>query len=499
MTTSFHFEQRQPNAIAPSRYQTAIYHFVRDGKGSAAVNAVAGAGKTTTLVSAAEQITGTALFCAFNRHVVNELDKRLAGTQVKCKTIHSIGRQTISSPGAKVDLDEYKYNDLIRDYLDKHPRTRMDEPFDLAYRQLLGLINFSRLTLTNAEDEAALESLAAHYGLGYQPAYARAVAEILDVGEEIAHSAGVIDYTDMLWLPHRWKLTPRKYKWLFIDECQDLNAAQIDLLRKCLDANGRCLAVGDPRQSIMGFAGAEIFSFQSVKDGFRAQTLPLSICYRCPRRVVELAREIVPNIEPAPHARNGIVDHISEASMRQKVCKGDLVICRRTAPVITACIQLIRQRVAARVRGRDIGQDLADLTRIIGEDKPLRQFLAGIEHYRTRRLLPLQMAPNHEQQAQHLRDQLDALEACYEGFSGQCNSVESLAQKIEGLFADDEPDVWLSTVHRAKGLEANRVFILEPALLGQGRDNQQTWELEQERNIKYVALTRACEALYFCD
>jgi ATP-dependent exoDNAse (exonuclease V) beta subunit len=40
-------------------------------------------------------------------------------------------------------------------------------------------------------------------------------------------------------------------------------------------------------------------------------------------------------------------------------------------------------------------------------------------------------------------------------------------------------------------LEADVVYILRPELLPLVRKNQQDWELEQEMNIKYVALTRA--------
>jgi DNA helicase II / ATP-dependent DNA helicase PcrA len=57
--------------------------------------------------------------------------------------------------------------------------------------------------------------------------------------------------------------------------------------------------------------------------------------------------------------------------------------------------------------------------------------------------------------------------------------------------------VLLSTVHRAKGLEAERVFLLYPDKLPLQWENQQAWELRQEMNLKYVALIRAWAELYF--
>ena len=69
--------------------------------------------------------------------------------------------------------------------------------------------------------------------------------------------------------------------------------------------------------------------------------------------------------------------------------------------------------------------------------------------------------------------------------------------EIEGLFSDDRPSVILATVHQAKGLEADRVFILYPDNLPMIWENQQPWELKQEMNLKYVALTRAKAELIF--
>jgi DNA helicase II / ATP-dependent DNA helicase PcrA len=54
----------------------------------------------------------------------------------------------------------------------------------------------------------------------------------------------------------------------------------------------------------------------------------------------------------------------------------------------------------------------------------------------------------------------------------------------------------LCTVHRAKGLEAERVYILEPDDMPMSWRHQQDWEYQQELNILYVALTRSKSELY---
>ncbi len=74
--------------------------------------------------------------------------------------------------------------------------------------------------------------------------------------------------------------------------------------------------------------------------------------------------------------------------------------------------------------------------------------------------------------------------------------MDALCQRIESLFDERRPQIKLATVHRTKGLEADRVFILRPDALPLVRPEQQPWQLEQEMNLKYVAYTRAKESLF---
>lgn len=76
-----------------------------------------------------------------------------------------------------------------------------------------------------------------------------------------------------------------------------------------------------------------------------------------------------------------------------------------------------------------------------------------------------------------------------------------LKSYINRMFTDDKIDnaVMLSTAHKSKGLEANRVMILLPDKLPLKYPNQQKWQEIQEWNLKYVALTRAKKQLLFID
>ncbi|MGL6337605.1 MAG: 3'-5' exonuclease, partial [Waterburya sp.] len=95
-----------------------------------------------------------------------------------------------------------------------------------------------------------------------------------------------------------------------------------------------------------------------------------------------------------------------------------------------------------------------------------------------------------------LQDKIKALKAIYQHFA-QCQSLEKLVANIERLFgSEDNEAVLLSTIHRAKGMEAARVFIAEPLSLPLIWDNQKPWQEQQEHNLLYVALSRSTQDLF---
>ena len=86
-----------------------------------------------------------------------------------------------------------------------------------------------------------------------------------------------------------------------------------------------------------------------------------------------------------------------------------------------------------------------------------------------------------------------------EVLSEDINTTEELVDKIKNMFSDKKTDgISLSTIHKAKGLEANNVFIVCRSLMP-SKSATQPWEIEQERNLMYVAYTRAKNKLSFID
>lgn len=500
--------------MGASIYQQAIFEWVQSGRGHAIVNAVAGSGKTWTLVEASKLLkTDRALFCAFNKHIQEELGRRLP-KHVTVKTLHGIGYGALAARWGRLQLNDDKVSRLsdppaqaIYKALALHAKREALHGIDIDIPDLADISNwirkmvhFARVSLTDHTDINALADMAGYYGIDVDPiaweGVAKAVAAVIEESTRIAREKHVIDYDEMVYLPVHLGIRPVRYDWVCLDEAQDLSAAQRALAISCLAPGGRMLAVGDPFQSIQGFAGADPQSFQSLKAELDAVELPLSVCYRCPTRHLALAREIVPQIEAAPGAGEGVLEGATIDFLLERVQEGDLILSRKTAPAVRLCIQLIARKIPARVKGRDIG---AGLARDVGQisDLPgfsMKHFPAFAQQWAEKREAKLTSKKGSEAQVQALWDRYEGLMACYEAFPA--GSADELARSIQALFSDERRSVTLSTIHRAKGLEADRVWLLAAERLPLQWKGQLEWEAYQEDCIKYVALTRAKQELF---
>lgn len=483
-------EVKPQREFKPSVYQQAVFQFVSDGNGHAVVEAVAGSGKTTTIVKALELTPkgDSVLFCAFNKHIADHLAselRRLGLAHVKVGTLHSIGYGILREhlPN-KPEVDEQKLWNIIQEVLP------MDNDYPLR-PPMAKLASLAKATLVDALDPAAVEEMAARYGIelnGDTERLVQLLPKVLAVCLERSH---VIDYDDMIWMPVVMEFPVGKYDWVFVDECNDLNASQIDLILQLINSKGRIIAVGDRRQSIYGFRGADVLAIPKLVEALQATVLPLSITYRCPKTHVALAKEIVPQIEAAENAIDGIVRDATYYKMMEEAADGDLILCRINAPLVKACYSFIRRGQKAIIRGRDVG---AQLQNMIDRLRPtdIYDLLDKIRQYKWDQSEKLRRA-GKENQIEPLYDRCDTLEALCDGI----RDLSELKHRIASVFDDvTKTGIVLSSVHRAKGDEAMRVYILKPELMPHPMATQ-GWQLEQESNIKYVAHTRSKNELIF--
>jgi len=261
--------------------------------------------------------------------------------------------------------------------------------------------------------------------------------------------------------------------------------------------DGRRLYVADNivvGNSIYGFRGADAEAVPNIIKRLDAKVLPLSITYRCPKSHVRLAQELVPTIEAADDAIEGLIEDISFYEFSQEAKPGDLVLCRCNAPLVAPAFSLIRRGVKAVILGRDIGKSLMALVKKVQKKHKvitLTDTLAALEEYSQKEITKL-LAAKKTTRATSLEDRVETILALSDG----CETVSELERKTEEIFSDDAEGVTFSSVHKAKGGQAERVFILAPHLMPHPRATQE-WEIEQEKNIIYVSKTRATKELYF--
>lgn len=460
----------------------------------------AGTGKTTILMEGTKRAPErNILVCAFSKIIQEELDRRIKASissgGVKAQTLHSVGlgcarrfRENLKidfSDMRSVSLTEavcgMQTPDAIKRLVTKlHTKGREIAP----HATLVGELTDIAITFECEPDDSWGNS---GFDLKYIESCALAAMELASQ----IKSGDTIDGSDMIFLPVRNKWLIRMHDMVLVDEAQDMTTAQLEIALGVMKVEGRIAVVGDDRQAIFGFRGADSESLDRLKDELNAKELGLTITYRCGHKIVREAQALVPDIEAGPDNPEGIVRCVPMIKLVPEAGPGDFILSRLNAPLVSTAMKLLRAGKRTRIAGRDIGKGLIGLVRKFRPNS-VPDFIRKVEAWRNKEELRLRnqadvaLTEGRKRtimaKMEGIIDQADMLISFAEG----AKNVNEITDRIELLFADDglgaDGTITCSSVHRAKGLEANRVFILEDTL----RD----WN-QEEKNITYVAITRA--------
>lgn len=293
---------------------------------------------------------------------------------------------------------------------------------------------------------------------------------------------------NLMAVPVQIKEDPRNIKW----EVLDISTTEYEGTVYSLDISTHHKYVADgivTCNSIYSFRGADSQSLDRLKKELNAQELGLTVTWRCPQSIVDYAATLVPDIKARPNAPLGLIETIDASKLEERAQPGDFVLSRINAPLMKACLSLIRKGIRARILGKDIGQRLSNIAKKLRASN-VETFYVRLGEWARREIARAKKAkrPSREQL---ICDQADTLRALLFNLT----DINQLYRRIDDLFGDrDALAVQFSTVHKAKGLEADRVFILKDTLYafkGKGKDPL------EEQNIEYVAVTRAkCELIW---
>jgi superfamily I DNA/RNA helicase len=234
-----------------------------------------------------------------------------------------------------------------------------------------------------------------------------------------------------------------------------------------------------------------------MKETLHAVELSLTITYRCPKAVVALAKAIVPDYRAADAAPEGQVDSVIDIGNTIRV--GDAVLSRSNSPLMPMCLSLLRKGIPARIEGKDLGKQLLDIVKKLNA-RTVPQFMSRVETWGEKH------TKHFEEKAEEINDQVETLKALAEGAS----SVHEIESRLTTLFQDSDknssPSVILSSVHKSKGLEWEKVYILRdtfnrkrPANAAPINPVAEAARAKEEANIYYVALTRTKKHLVMIE
>ena len=489
--------------------QQAFIDWAVRGKGSCVLDAVAGSGKTTTILAAAISMYGKTAMLAYNNKIGAELKSKLtdldvAWDKVKAGTVHSFGLNALTKTFGKPEIDENKVEKIIHNLIAAELPHRQAQllPFETIVKKLVSLAKQKAIgVLDRLHDVNAWRSIIDHFDIldddkgidesNIDDIIALAI-RVLKVSNT---NVKIIDFDDMVYLPLVHPCKFFRYNNVFLDEAQDTNPARRELVKRLLMPNGRLIAVGDQHQAIYGFTGADNDSLDIIAREFNAVRMPLSVTYRCPKAVVDFARQWVSHIEFHANANDGLVSSMSfDDFVKLPLDSSYAVLCRNTKPLVEVAFNLIRRRIACKIEGRDIGKGLIKLARR-WKVKSLATYEERLVKFLSNQRANLSDKPR---KLEVIEDQVETLRVIID----QCreekkDTVDAIVEHIESMFADDVRSVLtLSSIHKSKGREWDNVIWLDRFKTCPSKYATQAWMQAQEVNLQYVAATRAMKSLY---
>ncbi len=529
-------------AASWSHYQEDIFTFVQNPadprfelpfKKNAVVEAVAGSGKSTTAVAAMAYIASglSAIFLAFNKAIAEDLKSK----GVNARTFHSL----CYGPVTKSRMVNNVEGNKLRMLLKKELNGDDEFVYGAFAARLVGLARQTGIGCLVEDLEDEWHKIIQHHDLELENEKGN-IPRAVEIARQLlmwSNESNMLDFDDLLYLAVKDGIALPKFDFVFVDEAQDTNAIQRAILRKILKPESRLICIGDPAQAIYGFRGADSQSLQLLADEFDCAKLPLTVSYRCSQAVVAHAHKYVSHIEAAPNAPEGEVLDLTKVKL-SKIIKNtadglagnapctfrdpeteesivtesdiigfrpdDLIVCRTTKPLVELAYRCLRAKVPVRIMGRDIGIGLKSL---IGKMKAnsIDELQLKIEQWAEREV-DKAIAKQLEAKAESVQDKADCILCMIDslGEDDPDNQIEpirtitALLNMIDEMFDESKKATTLASIHKSKGLEAPRVFWLN-SLKCPAPWARQDWQKEQERNLAYVAITRAKTSLFLIE
>lgn len=501
---------------------------------SVMVDALAGCSKSTTLQMAAPRIKTPALALAFNKKIAEELKPRLPGN-FTTKTFNGLGFAAALRALPQVNsarIEDKKLGKLVSEVAKDRRVELSGEQWDELRRlctklMQVGVVPGDRGRPLQPDTPETWEAVGEDLWMEPEALefYKDLAREVLERDIALVRQ-GVFSFDDQVYFSACVEGQFPKFPVIFVDESQDLSPLNHAMLGQSIRQDGKMVVVGDPLQAIYAFRGADAESMSKLR-GLRPSWLdrPLKTTFRCPKAIVARQQGHAPgytawhtNAEGKFARLQGVPAGL-QSTLGGKVEFKEgwdwndvrallphptaelFVLCRNTGPLLGLAFKLIRNQIGCQVLGRDIGKSLVTLSRkLLPEDSIPRDTCAGVVAAWIESETSLARANGHEERCASIYDRGECLQAVLQAGARDAGELRALLEK---LFSRNT-GVTLSTIHRAKGLEADMVLHLDPwripsrwAREAEKRGDRR--QLVQEWNLRYVAETRTKHTLINAD
>lgn len=501
-------ETIKTTTIKPSTYQQAAIDAFYAGK-NVAVQATAGSGKSSMIIHAVKNNPdpGETLVLVFNSAPRYELKDRL--TQADVHTFNSFGNAILREHGYKARVKKGKFWVFFRKLIDSKKKTSfevklmierliiiLDElkknlvlPEQMTRRFFADFVNENRIMITEGQVDDWLEYLRL------------ALQHTLDTPETIT-------YMDQLYLPIIWNLISKKnYKYIYVDEFQDTNPLNMELIAAHAGPTSRLFLVGDPHQSIYMWRDA---TPQAMNDGifmFGCIEKPLPETFRNSRAIVDFVNKEFPYIEHIANenAPQGSVETIFNTHKVIDLARpGDMIVAYRNAPLINLAWDFMKNGITnIRIAAKDDSWQIVNLLEQVKDIDNTNLAILTIEEHVETEIKKASETGKSIGYLNKIRDTRDTAIMILNYVGTPKLALNFINKLFSKDVTDKEEMITLYTVHGSKGLESERVFVLEwekmITQLVAGRpylpdaDDSPTIEAQ---NVSFVAVTRAIKNLF---
>lgn len=483
------------------------------------VDALAGCSKSTTLEMSAPQVKVPAMALAFNKKIAVELAKRLP-SNFQTKTFNGLGFAAVmrALPAMpKATIEDRKLGKLVTEVAKERKIDLSSEQWDQLRRLVSGAMqagitpgNRGRPLTADTRDE--WEEVADRLWIGqgeFEFLYEMA-REVLERDIQLVEQHGIMSFDDQVYISACIAGSFPQFPVLFVDEAQDLSPLNHAQLAQSVRPDGRLVTVGDPKQAIYAFRGADSRSMGKIRK-LRSNWVDrgLLTTFRCPKLIVARQQDHAPGYKAWHTNTEGSVTELKPGTEGFQLDEGwtwqtirrlqpspdckVMVLCRNNAPLLSLAFKLIRGQIGVTMLGRDIGKGLIALSRkILPEDQTPAPICAGLVQAWMENEVELARANKKEERVAGITDKGECLIAVID--SG-CRDAGELRLMLEKLFSREAAQIELGTGHKAKGLEADCVVHLDPWRIPSRWAREAAklgdWsQMEQEQNLRYVIETR---------